>query len=234
MRRTSTRLLTLLVISTLALVVQATPAFASCGDTRTWGTVVTNNGTDNSGTRDYIYVHPATVVDYTGYGYPGHINETLWEATANSYDLNNAWVEVGYTKGWEFTNQLTWYWADNRVGYGGFEHKINIAIDVNTWHHLKIKWTGNRTWTVYIDNNSRGVSTDNGINSDAMEAGLESTSECNSLGTQASPGYADNLEYLKPNGTWTSQWQSNTQLYSPGSAQVEWVTQLQDSHNWLS
>lgn len=188
----------------------------------------------NLGIRGFFFVHASTAYDYAA---GGHINATLWEGTAGSTDLHS-WVEVGATKGWHGTNQLTFYWADDRPDLPYAEHIINTPqAAANTWYWFKIQYTGNSTWTVYINgdqpNNGGGVSTSNPANSRSMQAGLESTSECSNLGSQGSPGISDNLSYYTSGGGWTGSWGSTTTKYVPGAAAGEWVTQFEDWHFWL-
>lgn len=177
----------------------------------------------------------------TAYDYAsgGHINATLWEGTAGSTNLTY-WVEIGYTKGWQGSNALTWYRADNRPnGLGYFQHKINTpGITAGTWHTLQIEFVGSNKWQVTIDgtkpNNGGGAWTSNPSPGKSMQAGLESTSECSNMGSQSSPRISDNLTYLIPGCCWQVGWPSGTGFYSPGPANVEWVGGCcEDLHYWL-
>lgn len=186
----------LFIVTAAVLVPGRHPAFGLDCSARTYGAAQDLSAPENYGVQSYIFVKDGSAYDYAA---GGHINASLWEGTNNSTSLST-WVEIGYSRGWNGSNILTWYWADDRPSYGFFEHRITTpSISAGTWHHLKILYSGNNTWTVFIDgsqpNNGGGVSSPNPPDSNSFEAGLESTSECSDLGSSSSPEISDNLQW---------------------------------------
>jgi hypothetical protein len=137
----------------------------------------------NKGFKAYVYVRPGYCADWT---IGGHINESIWTGTDESRYFQN-WIEMGYTYGFNGQPALTWYWARTRPGKPYQEWAIGSAIATGEWHWLRIQYISNDQWGVYLDGNLKvtcSPATPDGIvNSECLEAGLESSSTASSMGT---------------------------------------------------
>jgi hypothetical protein len=150
--------------------------------------------------------------------------------TDNSTQLQY-WVEAGYTYGWNDSDILTHYWADNRPYYGYYDHQITaITPSIGSWVEVKISYAGvvNGTyeWDVYRNGTRYGISEDNPPYSESMVTGLETTSPNSTL----ADAYSNSLQY-NYNGTWISDWGGAT-LQCNDLAEVQWVTQYAEIKDW--
>lgn len=187
-----------------------------------------NYGGTNVAAKATLLVHGGSAYDGAS---GGHINETLWDGTGST-DMST-WMELGYTHGFEGNTELTWYWADTRPGYSYFEHSLSHSISVGTRYIVKLEYEGNSTWKGFIaGDDANAVSYPNASWAGALQAGLESTSQCSNMGSSSSPVEANSLKREQSFG-WIDSWPSSTILYSGGGATVDWTTTYVDSENWL-
>jgi hypothetical protein len=107
-----------------------------------------NTATHQEGGRMTTTISPVGAADWSS---GGHVNQTIWVGTNGATQLQD-WVELGYTKGFEGANVLTFYWADQRPNGGGYhEHQItSVDANVGDTHKLWIVYIGNDKWNVNI------------------------------------------------------------------------------------
>ncbi len=91
-----------------------------------------------------------------------HVIQDLWEGTDNAACVY--WVEAGWgigNLGNFSTSTPEFFWADNRPSHGSKSHAISSpTANFITEYPDSIQYTGNNTWTIYLDG-TQNVSIDN-------------------------------------------------------------------------
>lgn len=185
--------------------------------------------------RVFMLVRDAHCVDWAA---GGHINNTVWISTNNSTNFSS-WVEVGYTKGDSFGNDiLTWYWGDKRPGSNFYAHPLYSApISVGTSYWVELDdganfsntWTGTIAGTKYIKSYPNPPDRAYGI----MQVGIESTNLNSTMGSSSSPvknWYLDyQLDYMW-RGVWPDPFIDNIN----GHGHCSWYSYGRDLYCWMS
>lgn len=135
------------------------------------------------------------------------------------------WTEAGATigvhNGGGYNTALTYYWADNRPGTGGYhEHYFAGPVGFNSPVLIKIleSTNGSGTWNVTVGANS-GTSTSNILGPTTYaDAGIEATTATGHVYAQDT-----SMSYYGTARTSTGTWATSTLLTQAG-ATVAWVS----------
>jgi hypothetical protein len=199
------------------LLLAAAPAYASV-----YGQAIWESCKPNKGFKSYVYVRSGSCADWPS---GGHINEAIWTGTDEAEHFEN-WIELGYTYGFQGSSSLTWYWARTRPGKPYAEWAIGSAINPGEWHWLRIQYISSDQWGVYLDGNLKvtcsPATADGIINSESLEAGLESTSTASSMGSSFDYPYcavAKDMQYWRASeGVWYWGLRDPGGVYGHGNA----------------
>jgi hypothetical protein len=217
----------LLLAAALLISAAAFPAVASAQ--HYYAVAQSISAPQNEGTECKMLVRDGTCSDWAAGGF---IAQVLWEGTDN-YANGQSWVELGYTRGWELQNILTFYWADQRPGSYYYEHQItSVTPHVGARYTLAIEYRGSNSWHVFINNSDKGTSSPNPPYSRFMETGMENTNGLNRMGSSSSPCDENGLIWQGTNGSWSMLWPSTTTLYSDFGFVVWWHAQDSDVMNY--
>lgn len=112
----------------------------------------------------------------------GHTNHTLWASTDNK-NIIGAWLEVGYTKGFEGANIETYYWARQDKN-GNYSHARVTSLTPGaegTNHTYEVQAYSPTNYKGYIDF-TEVVSVNQSGWTKMVEVGLETTDDNSNVG----------------------------------------------------
>jgi hypothetical protein len=213
----------------VAVLGAAPPSYAcdsNNGYSAWYGLAWRQNGPIANGSYANVYMSGKGAADDQ---YGGHINNSLWNSVDGSGFIGEYWIEVGDTKGYEGTNDRTFYWARNvpNVENSYREHRVtSISPSVGGYMPLELLYLGNSTWGVYIDFQIQ--SSDNPVggtylynttgDGTSVAVGLESTSPY----SYSAPTPSAGLDYVTSSGYWAGQFPNYSALWCDAPATSTW------------
>jgi hypothetical protein len=128
------------------------------------------------------------------------VTNEIWDGQSGKY-----WTEAGVTsgQGGNGYDSRRWFWADDRPGYGYYEHYPNISSAGSGDYGLEIYYVGNGSWHVLGGNNYSviGISSSQPAGSTGdVTGGTEYMGAANSGIRDA--GSIQNMQWRDTKGTW--------------------------------
>lgn len=160
------------------------------------------------------------------------VTNEIWDGQSNKY-----WTEAGVTtgQGGNGYDSRSWFWADDRPGYGYYQHYPNVSAAGSGNYRLKIYYVGQNSWHVLGGNSYSviGISSAQPVGSTGdVTGGTEYMGAANS-GIR-DRGRIQSMQWEGTNGVWHLLGKSATQdnfgpghyingTYSSSTSTTTWV-----------